>query len=624
MKHKLNDLGLQTKLYGMAGVLLALMALVGILSINNLAAVDELGGSMYKNRVVPINDLGQIRGLLGDVDSQIQRVVEDTSPQSAPAAEPPAKQGSDKGYSDLVLETDETGTNELLAKYKKSNLSAEERNILKEFEPKWAEYQQVYRDIFAAALAGREPEATRIYFEKADQLYLDLDTLAADLITVNDKAAQALDAEISSTYESSRTQTIVLLLLALVIGAGIAFLVSRTIRTGVTAILARIKGLQDNESTDLQQALDAMADGDLTVSVTAVTEPIESPGRDEVGQVAQAVNGIRERMIASVEAYNRMVERLRALIGDVSGSASSVSSASQQMASTSEETGRAVGEIASAVSDVAQGAERQVRMVESVKGSVHEAAHAASSSAESAQEAARAAEEARAVAREGVEAAGEATDAMRAVRDSSQEVSGAITDLASKSEEIGAIVETITGIAGQTNLLALTAAIEAARAGEQGRGFAVVAEEVRQLAEESQQAAANIASLIGEIQSETQKAVSVVDDGVRRTEEGTQTVDRTREAFEKIEVSVEDMTRRVEQIAGAVEQIANEAERMRDGIGEVAAVAEQSSASSEQVSASTEETSASTQQVSASAQELASTAQSLEELVRQFKVESHA
>jgi methyl-accepting chemotaxis protein len=120
---------------------------------------------------------------------------------------------------------------------------------------------------------------------------------------------------------------------------------------------------------------------------------------------------------------------------------------------------------------------------------------------------------------------------MRAVRDSSAAVTTAIRELASKSEQIGAIVQTITGIAEQTNLLALNAAIEAARAGEQGRGFAVVAEEVRKLAEESQHAAEEISTLIAAMQGETSKAVGVVEDGAQRTADGAKVVEETREAF---------------------------------------------------------------------------------------------
>ena len=117
---------------------------------------------------------------------------------------------------------------------------------------------------------------------------------------------------------------------------------------------------------------------------------------------------------------------------------------------------------------------------------------------------------------------------MSAVRDSSLHATEAIRELGAKSEQIEGIVATITGIAEQTNLLALNAAIEAARAGEQGRGFAVVAEEVRKLAEESQSAAASIATLVGEIQNETAKAVEVVEDGARRTEDGVATVEQAR------------------------------------------------------------------------------------------------
>ncbi len=389
-------------------------------------------------------------------------------------------------------------------------------------------------------------------------------------------------------------------------------------QSSLDGLTQRMESLRRVCLTELRDALQAMNDGDLTRTVTPVTQPIEAAAGRHVGELAEVFNGMLTNTVGAIESYNGMRVKLTDMIRGISVSSESLSAASTQMASTSEEAGRAIEEIAHAVGSVASGAEQQVREVDDAKRVTDELAEASRISAQTADETAEAAEQARTLAREGVGAAEAASSAMQAVRDSSSQTSEAIRSLGQKSDQIGGIVETITGIAAQTNLLALNAAIEAARAGEHGRGFAVVAEEVRHLAEESQQAAATIAELIEQIQQETQRAVQVVEVGTEQTNGGVATVEQAREAFLQIGHSVEDMSARVEQIAASIRQIAASGDRMRDSMNSVAAVAESSSASTQQVSASTEQTSASTQQIAASAQQLATTAEELEQLVGQF------
>jgi methyl-accepting chemotaxis protein len=421
-----------------------------------------------------------------------------------------------------------------------------------------------------------------------------------------------------SASSAVRTMLIVTVIAALV-AIGLAFLTIRSITRPVAGIVERLRSLNDHCLRMLNDGMAAIADGDLTKEATVKTTKIEVESKDEIGQLSETFNDMLVKAHGTIHSYNAMRGQLSDLVGDLSISAGTVNTASQQLTSTSEETSRAVAEIASAIADVATGAESQVQQVESVRGAMEETVEALGTQGRSAEEAAGVAEGARQTAERGLEAVASADAAMRSVQTNSQETATAISGLSERSQRIGDFVDTITGIAGQTNLLALNAAIEAARAGEQGRGFAVVAEQVRKLAEESQEAATTISGLVDEIQTEMTRTISVVEDGVRRTQDGTVTVAEARTAFEAIGAAVDDMSTRIAAVAAAGQEVVASSERVASDMSHVASVAETSSATAEEVSASTEETSASAQQISASAHELATTAQVLDGLVARFR-----
>jgi methyl-accepting chemotaxis protein len=193
--------------------------------------------------------------------------------------------------------------------------------------------------------------------------------------------------------------------------------------------------------------------------------------------------------------------------------------------------------------------------------------------------------------------------------------------LGNHSQKIGKILEVISQISDQTNLLALNAAIEAARAGEHGRGFAVVADEVRKLAEESKHSADQIADLIATIQNDTARAVNIMEKGNTEVQNGLQVVDTAGQSFQQILQSIQGVTSQIQEVAATSQEISASSEEITASVEEVASIASEAAASTNQVATSAETQLASIQEITQSINELSKLALDLQDTVNQFKMD---
>ncbi|NFE84212.1 methyl-accepting chemotaxis protein [Clostridium botulinum] len=384
---------------------------------------------------------------------------------------------------------------------------------------------------------------------------------------------------------SINNKIMIMSIVAIVIGLAIIFMVSKLL----TKPIKELTGI-----------VNKVADGDLSVRAT------ERNSKDEVGQLS--------------EYFNKMLNNLAVLIGNVNGAVDKIDDASNTLSAVTEEVSASNLEIKSSMEEISEGTYAQAKDIESTNQQTKELG-----------------ERIEALNTKNTEMESNSKDIVRVIKDSNEKVDflkhsgeeavnsfrnvqSTVENLINEMKNISNMVLSINGISEQTNLLALNASIEAARAGEAGKGFAVVADEIRSLSEQTGKATQDIQSIISGVENIATKTKESIEVSYEVNNQQSVAFDQMEESINEMSSVLQEMIKITKEINNEIITIDANKEEVNASIEQVSSVAQQVAASSQQVTASSQEQLQAFDVVTTNSQELTVLSEQLKESLRVFKI----
>ncbi|MFT3955831.1 MAG: methyl-accepting chemotaxis protein [Piscinibacter sp.] len=479
----LRNLNLGARLGAGFGLVLLLLVVVTAIGLRGMAAVQDGMDDVVEVNNVQANLAGDMRIAINQIGAAARDIVLVTDEAGMRSL----NDGLQKAVADYTAAEKKLG--EMFGA--DPTTTAKEKELLEKVRSAKADATPKVDAVVRLGLANKNDEATALLMREARPATIAWIRVIAELTDLEEQLTETAAKEAKQAYHSARTTMLITSVLALLLGVGAAWWLTRSITGPIGQALT---------------VAQTVANGDLSSRIEATTQ-------DETG-----------RLLAALKTMNQNLTRI---VGTVRNGSDSIATGSAQ--------------IAGGNADLSQRTEEQASALQQTAASMEQLGSTVRQNADNARQANQLAMGATDVAVKGGEVVARVVDTMKGINDSSKKIADIIT--------------VIDGIAFQTNILALNAAVEAARAGEQGRGFAVVAGEVRNLAQRSAEAAKEIKGLITASVERVEQGTVLVDQAGSTMDEVVTAIKRVTDIMGEISSASAEQSSGVQQVGEAVSQM---------------------------------------------------------------------